>query len=198
MLESVETLLEHSLVYHQSRPAASAGDIKLLTPTLSLISTATDNISDGCRSSSIMAIVDGIIGSDEIENQQQQQQQREPNASLDGGPKDLTQSAQHLIASALALTRAINGHEGTISSAKELDAKVLDKSNAVLYSLWLGDCERIERYLQGLVVVQRSAGVIADNEKELAACEVNACQLVTVNTVKLESILFLRTAKPVV
>ena len=200
MLEAVETVLEQSLIYHQSRALENSSDIKLLTPILSLvISRATMQTSDECSSSSIMAEVDGIIGSDEVEEVEQEQlAQRIPHTSAGSGPIDISESAEHLITSAVALSRVIYGHEETITSVKDLDVKVSNKANDVLNSLWLGGCERIERYLQGLAIVQRSAGLIASNEQELSVCEAEIRNMVEVNALKLESIPFLRTAKPVV
>ena len=207
VLKNVEVLLESSVSYHEETRSSGSlqtqsDTIKLLSPTLALVTSAASNraslqSSDECSSSSILSLIDGIVGNDEVRETPQLNANDRPSTALIG-IEDITVSAEKVIESSMMLSQTILGHEATINSAKDMDLKSLGKANAVLSTLDLGDCERIEQYLQGLAVVQRAASVITDNKKEISASVKEVHGFVKMNRLKSESIPFLQSAKPVV
>ena len=202
MLKNVESWLESSVSYHEETKDSGSDCIKLLSPTLALVTSAASNraslqSSDECSSSSILSLLDGIVGNDEVSEQPLVNEGRQAATAL-MGIEDIKKSAEKVIASSMALSQTIMGHEATINSAKDMDLKSLGKSNTVLNTLELGDCERIEQYLQGLAVVQRAANIIIDHKKEISASVKEVQEFVKVNRLKSDSIPFLQSAKPVV
>ena len=202
MLQNIEILLENSISYHEeTRNCGSTDSVKLLSPTLALVTSAASNraslqSNDECSSSSILSLIDGIVGNDEGKDLLQSTNDEQSTARL--GIEDITISAEKVIAAAMTLSQTVMGHEATINSAKDMDINSLGKANDVLSTLEMGDCERIEQYLQGLAVVQRAASIIIDHDKEISASVKEVQEFVKVNRLKSDSIPFLQSAKPVV